>query len=337
MNDSLFGLVTEIEAPIGSTTDSRIHYSVREVPGSARYFVGMDARSNAALLVRTGTGGRSRAAPIRLARVDVRFDIPCHIEGQDVPLERRRFTVIRCLDSDRDTVEYFLSVCGAIVRMLGETPTSSQIRLAVHRLVAIFQKTHTPSATTINGLFGELYLISRSRSPRRLLTAWRSDPAARFDFVDGDARFEVKTTSRRIRSHVFSYEQCNPPKGTVAVVASMRIERVARGVTLKRIVEEIGDRVGSETDLLLKLHEVVAATLGEGLGGAMGTCFDEALTRTSLRYYDLAALPAIRGPLPAGVSNVLFRVDLAGLAEIALRAMPRARAFWRVLPPPGND
>jgi len=336
MTNSLVGLLADIELPTGPTNDPRIHYSVREVPGSAEYFVGLDARSNAALLVPTGTAGRSRVAPIRLARVDVRFDIPCNIEGRDMPLERRRFTVIRCLASEPDTVEYFLSVCDAIVRMLGEAPTASQIRMAVHRLVSIFQKTHTPSATTINGLFGELYLISRSRNPRRLVTAWRNDPAARFDFVDGDVRFEVKTTSRRTRSHVFTYEQCNPPAGTVAVAASMRIERVARGVTLKGIVEEIRDRVGAETDLLLKLHEVVAATLGEGLGAAMATCFDEALTLASLRYYDLAALPAIRGPLPAGVSNVLFRVDLAGLAEVALRTMPRAQTFWRALPSPGN-
>lgn len=337
MTASLVELFTEIGPPSGPTNDVHRLYSVREVPGVANYFVGIDVQSRAVLLVATDGGRRDRPAPIRLARLDVRFDIPCHITQNATTIERRRFTVIRCLDTDADTVEYFLSVCDAIVHTLGDCPTQTQIRAAVHRLVSIFQRTHTPSRATVNGLFGELYVISRSRSARQLLAAWRDDPAARFDFVEDEARLEVKTTSRRVRSHVFSYEQCNPPPGTVAVIASMHVERVSRGLTLKAVVEKVGERVGQRTDLALKLHEIVAATLGGGLSSALAVAFDEALIRTSLRYFDLTALPAIRGRLPEGVSNVLFRVDLSRSKDIALGSLTKGKTFWRVLPPPSTE
>lgn len=337
MSASLVELFREIEPPRRSTDNGNRLYSVREVPGLASYFVGVDVLSRAALLVATDVGRRNRPAPIRLARLDVRFDIPCHIKRKATAVERRRFTVMRCLDQDADTVEYFLSVCDAIVHMLGDCPTPTQIRSAVHRLVSIFQRTHTPSRAAVNGLFGELYVISRSRSPRRLLAAWRDDTAARFDFVENEARLEVKTTTRRIRSHVFSYEQCNPPVGTVAVIASMQVERVSRGLTLKSVVEEVGERVGRRTDLALKLHEIVAATLGGRLSSAMAVAFDEALIRGSLRYYDLSVLPAIRGRLPNGVSSVLFRVDLSSVKDIALGSLTKGQTFWRELPPSSTE
>lgn len=337
MTASLVELFTEIGPPSRPTDDVHKLYSVREVPGLASYFVGIDAQSRAALLVATDVGKRDRPAPIRLARLDVRFDIPCHITRKATTIERRQFTVIRCLDKDADTVEYFLSVCDAIVHTLGDSPAQTQIRSAVHRLVSIFQRAHTPSHATVNGLFGELYVIARSRSSRRLLAAWRDDPAARFDFVEDEARLEVKTTSRRVRSHVFSYEQCNPPSGTVAVIASMHVERVSRGLTLKAVVEQVGERVGWRTDLALKLHEVVAATLGGSLSSAMAVAFDEALIRTSLRYFDLTTLPAIRGRLPDGVSNVLFRVDLSNSKDIALGSLTKGQTLWRELLPPSTD
>jgi hypothetical protein len=62
------------------------------------------------------------------------------------------------------------------------------------------------------------------------MRAWRIDDRGRFDFSDGDVRLEVKTASSRIHAHSFSYEQCNPPAGTIAVVASLlaRISQMSR-------------------------------------------------------------------------------------------------------------
>ena len=113
---------------------------------------------------------------------------------------------------------------------------------AVHRLAAIFQKTQKPPARTVNGLFGELYLISRSTNPVRTLTAWRTDETARFDFVEGDVRLDVKATTGRMRAHSFSYEQCNSPPNTLSIVASMFVERVSRGITLRILIDDITSR-----------------------------------------------------------------------------------------------
>lgn len=138
-----------------------------------------------------------------------------------------------------------------------------------------------------------------------------------FDFVDGDIRIDVKATGGRTRIHTFSYEQCNPPNGTTAVVASLQVEKVAAGASLRSIIDKIEMRVSSHTDLVLKLHETVAATLGTNLDDGLLKRFDMRLADSSLHFYSLRDVPAIRGVLPPGVSDVHFRSDLSALTPLS--------------------
>ena len=309
MSVSLEALFETIVAPTGGDAEKPL-YAVLPVAGYKSYFVGKDRDSCACLLVTTVDRVQRQSPPIRLESLDVQFEIPCHLKKGCEPEQQGQFTVIRCRSFDRETVRYFLSVCDTILRVVGDGPTQRAVSSAVHRLAAIFQKTKNPPARTVNGLFGELYLISLSANPVRTLTAWRVDETARFDFVDGDVRLDVKATGGRTRTHFFSYEQCNPPAGTMAVVASMFVERVSRGITLQSLIDDIVAKVSSHFDLMFKLHEVIAGTLGTSLNEAMAVAFDGQLAESSLRFFNLASVPAIRTPLPEGVSDVHFNSDL---------------------------
>lgn len=179
-----------------------------------------------------------------------------------------------------------------------------------------------------------MYLIWRSGNPIRALTAWRIDEAARFDFSDGDVRLDVKATNGRLRTHVFSYEQCNPPSGTIAIVASLFIEHTPGGSTLGSLIGQIKTRIAGHADLVFKLHEVVAATLGKSLNDALALTFDTKLADSSLRFFSLHDVPAIHGPLPAGVSDVHFRSDLSSLPALSVQSLvDQDPIFWDLLPP----
>jgi hypothetical protein len=187
---------------------------------------------------------------------------------------------------------------------LGNAPSRSSIAAAVRRIASIFQSIKIPPVRSLNGLFGELFMISRSRSPTRAVAAWRIDEASRYDFASGDVRIDVKSSATRARKHTFSYDQCNPPPGTQAVVLSMLVERIPSGLSLDRLIASIEERVAGDEDLVLKLHEVVASTLGTSLSESMQVTFDPRLAATSLEFFDLREIPAVRGPLPPSVSDV---------------------------------
>ncbi len=308
-------------------------YAVLPVPGQGSYFIGKDGDGHACLLVATTDRLGGLQPPIRLESLDVQFELHCHLRKDREPEREGTFTVIRCRSPDRETIRYFLSVCETILRIGGDQPTAREIAGAINRLAAIFQKMQRPPARPVNGLFGELYLLWRSANPVRAVAAWRSDDTARFDFSDGDIRLDVKTASGGLRVHTFSYEQCNPPPGTIAVVASLFAERASGGIALRSIIDEIAARIAAHADLVFKFHEVISATLGASLGEALSTRFDIKLADSSLRFFHLADVPAIRGSIPVGVSDVHFRSDLTAVAATAAQALIDSDpVFWDLLP-----
>jgi len=327
--ESIFDLLV---APFDEAPERPV-YAALPIPGYRSYLMGKDCDGHACLLIATAGAEGRLTPPIRLEKLDVQFALKCHLKRGTEAEQAGIFTAVRCRTLDRETVRYFLSVCDAIIGMMGDGPALRDVSTAVHRVAAIFQKIQNLPARTLNGLFGELYVICQSASPATALAAWRVDETARFDFSLGNLRLDVKTASGRVRAHGFSYEQCNPPPGTVAVVASMFVERVSIGLTLRVLLEQIEESASTFPDLIMKLHEVVAATLGTSLGEALGIAIDPKLAESSLRFYSLAEIPGIRSPLPIGVSDVHFRSDISACAALSPQALlDRDLSFEEFLP-----
>jgi hypothetical protein len=308
-------------------------YSVIPISGLRSYLVGKDQAALACVLIATADDTTTVQAPIRLETIDVQFDLRCQLrKGADAPSEGV-FTVIRCRSADRETIRYFLSVCRTVIKLLGDRPTRRAVASAVNRLVDIFRRAQALASRSVSGLFGELYVISRSKNLARSVAAWRMAESARFDFVSNDARLEVKAATGRKRIHSFSYEQCNPPAGTVAVIASLLVERIAGGMSLRSLVEQIERELAGNADLVLKLREVVASTMGGSLHEALTSSFDMRLAETSLRFFRCCDIPAIRGQLPPGVSDVHFTADLSGLDVTSLQHLIQQSADLEELLP----
>ena len=298
-------------------------YAVRRVPGYSSYYVGRDQEGRACVLIEDVKTEKPGLVPIRLTSVDVQFSIRCRISVPDEAKKEGCFTVVRCRSTEAGTIRYFLSVCEVIMRMLGNGPREQDVAEAVYKLASILQKTRRPPVRTVSGLFGELYVIARSNNPTASAAAWRTRNTSRFDFVVGEVRMDVKTASGRVRAHVMSYEQCNGPADSFAVVASMFLERVAQGTSLESLVTNVAERLASNPDLVLKLYDVIADTLGRHVQEGMRECFDASLADSSLRFFNLAEVPAIRTPLPGGVSDVHFRADFSSTDPLDIEVLAR--------------
>ncbi len=290
-------------------------YSVREVEGAASYLIGKDGASRPALLVRTASSGRSFPA-IKLQAFEAYFSVLCTLQDQDSTPTSARIAVIVCPAQDEETVRFFLSVCGSLIGLVGPQPDPDNLWRAANRIASLFQKLLRPPTRSVNGLFGELFTIWRSTDPIAMAEMWRADPQSRFDFSGGPLRLDVKTTTGRLRSHILSFEQANPPAGTVAVIASLFVERVGSGLSLRELLNELEAMLAVSPDLLIKLQEQTAATLGSSLQPSLVVQFDIALSRDSFRLFRASEIPSIRGELPVGVSAVHFTSDFSGVEPV---------------------
>lgn len=337
MQPSLNDLFMAVSPPRVENPDKPL-YAIKPILDYGSYFVGKNSKSCACLLVATNDKSRRRPPPIRLETLDAQFNLRCHLKKEGGPEREGTFTVIRCRSLDSQTIHYFLSICETIIQIVGDNPSQRAVASAVHNLSSILQKIKYPPTKPVTGLFAELFIILRSSNPIRTLKAWRRDEAARFDFADGEIRIDVKASSTKVRSHIFSYEQCNPPRGTIAIVASLFAERTSGGLSLATIIQEIESEVSDQPNLVFKLHEVVASTLGSSIAEAMEVAFDIKLADSTLQFYNLREIPAIREQLPRGVSDVHFRSDLSSTSSISVELLiDQNPLFYDLLPPAGEQ
>lgn len=329
---TLFTMFEGVTVPLSENSETPI-FAVRCAPGHDGYFVGRDVIGQACLLVETQDEPGRKPPPIQLESLDAQFELECQVSNADSTTRLGLFTVIRCRSPETETIRYFLSVCSVIMRHLGSEPSRANLAAAVRRIASIFQSIKKPPVRSLIGLFGELFVISRSRSPMRTVSAWRVDETSRFDFSVGDIRIDVKSSAGRARKHIFAYDQCNPPRNTHAVVASLMVERVPRGVSIDDLVGSIEARLAGDPELVLKLHDIVASTLGAELTTSLRVKFDNRLAESSLQFFDLRTIPAVRDPIQPRVSDVRFAVDLSGLPPLSFQELTdQDPYFWDFLP-----
>jgi hypothetical protein len=69
---------------------------------------------------------------------------------------------------------------------------------------------------------------------------------------------------------------------------------------------------------------VVADTLGNTLPAAMSWRFDLSLAQSSLLFFEAAGIPAVRPPLPSGISAMRFVSDLSQALPASLNTLRKS-------------
>jgi hypothetical protein len=199
-------------------------------------------------------------------------------------------------------------------------------------MVELFQKLQRPARRSLTGLVGEACLILFAADANAAIAAWRVDPDERFDFVTENLRLDVKASSVRRRSHEITFEQANAPGGTCAIFASICVEPAGGGCSLSELVGMIEERSTGNSGAVSKLRTVIADTLGNTLPAAMSWRFDLPVAKSSLQLFEAAEIPALRPPLPSGISAIRFVSDFSAsqpssAAHLRMRLGPQASAL----------
>lgn len=326
---NLAGLLAAVVPPAAGGSTS---FAVSAIPGFPRHYVGRNSAGQPSLLLGSEPGPFH--APVRLALLEARFGTAHRIQPVAGEEREELLTVITCTSQDVQAQSYFVHVCETIVRIVGTAPTLTDAVGVVQNLIDLFRHLSRPASRSLNGLLGELMVIASSRDTPATVAAWRNSDYDRFDFSAGDVRLDVKAAADRARAHYLSAEQCQPPPGTAGLLASIFIESSGGGRSLRELSQIIEERLADRGELVMKVQQAVAETLGETLTAALDARFDEHLALSSLQFFDLKTVPAVRDNVPVEVSKIHFRSDISGVeplddAAIAVLA-PAALAF---LPP----
>ncbi|MFE7889711.1 PD-(D/E)XK motif protein [Streptomyces nigra] len=234
-----------------------------------------------------------------------------------------RFADIVCTRRDLDDV--FTALCADVLVALeadGRRPYRTTLAV-VNRWRQLFSG--GPRVLTEAqeiGLAGELLVLIRllEKDPGAV-RFWAGPEGGRHDFFDGLRAIEVKSTytaSERRTFEVHGLDQLEAPQGGRLVLAWQRFERTPQGRTVGDLVTEAAQLCDDETELWLRLAHI---------GYRPEMTDDEGALRVSPvegRWYDVdEGFPrltpgSLQCPVPDGVLDVHYTVDLAGVHSPAL-------------------
>lgn len=260
----------------------------------------------------------SNVRPPSVALHNLRIDhgARCHIRLSDGKWLDGNFSVVQCLSGNQTLQECFLDLMTALSEVLPQRPSAQDVAQNLENVAVLFQALERPPSRSIQGLWGELFLIVNSVEPSFVAECWHSEAAERYDFGVEFYRLEVKTSSDGCRKHYFSFEQVYPPTDLRVAIASIFTEKATPGVSLGQMWDKAREAVGSSLPLRLKIDEVCIQSLGDAWEDARSVAFDPNLAIQSLAFYDVRDIPRVLPNNPNGVSDIRFGSDLS-LAQTA--------------------
>lgn len=124
-----------------------------------------------------------------------------------------------------------------------------------------------PSEQEKIGLLGELYFISCFENRELLINGWHENIHDTFDFRLGRKLVEIKTTTKDVREHNFSYDQIIIPSSYTSIyfISILTAKVESRGakdtVSLASLYQDIRVSLGIDGPVA-KLNRIVEETLG---------------------------------------------------------------------------
>ena len=288
-----------------------VAFSAVRIPMAGDRHVAKDRQGCPVVLFGTLPHAQRLLLNYALENLRIEHDLQCRIVDPSSRETLGRFTIFRCLSSDRGVQDYFLRIMQILLETVPAEASSEDLSQAIERLIALFRAIRLPSTKSVQGLWAELFLAVHARDPNTMLRAWHSDAAETSDFSSGAERLEVKSSGDRTRRHYFALEQLHAPSGTVQVVASLFVEPAAGGATVAELWNRARAAAHGEPDLLLKIEQTCLSALGDAWQDAQFRAYDSQRAAESLAFFDAKDIPKVSAELPRGVTDVRFRSDLS--------------------------
>ena len=303
-------------------------FSAKTIKGYPNSKIGVNSFSYPVILIHSKNDGTFlKSKNIRLKYLELAHNMECKV----MELGKSKmdyFTVIKFKSDNENLQRYFLGVSETLIKSLSETPTQKEVLQHFQNFVEVFQSISDSPKKSLQGLWAELFLIAKSKTPETLLNFWHSNPEEKFDFNSDTEKLEVKSSSSLESIHTFSSEQLNPPHEKQVIIVSLFTKQNPKGQNLEELVEIIRKRINSD-ELEEKLFRLVAKVLGNTIEQSLKVKYDYELATNSLRFYNVKDISKIeKVHIPYNVSEVRYKSDLSEIDHISRNELKQYGKFY---------
>lgn len=261
---------------------------------------------------------------IELRSVSVRFSRDCIIEAVGGAGASGIYTVVRLNENDPDVLRMLLRLLEEAFREREKPYSNKDIAARILELADLFKQIED-SPRDIVGLWGELYVLSRSTELDIAAQCWCRHKKARYDYVTDSFALEAKTTLLPKRKHRFSLDQLRPNGDFRVYIASLAVVELNSGRTAADLMDELYGKIADDDLRALFLAQCLVKGGRDIYRNSLklGVFPD----RTSLIIFDASDIPVPEIAPASPIENVRFDVDLTGLAPVSPSEMDAVLAF----------
>ena len=251
---------------------------------------------------------------IELRNVRVQFNCVCRVTVGGA-VTQGQFAVVSCESDSPEMHELFIRSVLVVTDQLPFEASTVDLQRHLRSLLDLFRALGRPATREITGLWGELFVIAKSKSVPLALSVWRTDNFDRFDFSSLNSCLEVKTTVGERREHVFALEQLSPPLGGRGYVVSLLLQELSGGVGVIDLARDIEGALSGEIGMRKKLWQNIVGALGGDFSERLDRRFDLSYAERNLRIFDMRDVPTLPVISDPRVTSVQFRSDLSTVSS----------------------
>jgi hypothetical protein len=272
-------------------------------------YIARDKEGNVMCLIRIDSEDGINLPSIRTEYLLIEPNLECVISNSG--RKKREWVFSVSIHSvDMHLVELFIRVFGALIARLPSRRTRVKVQGELSQLIELFRSLEKPARKSINGLWGELFIMATAPDTEYMVNHWHSSPYDKFDFVAGGDALEVKTTFADARVHHFSIEQLHPSQPLEKIyIASVITEESRGGMSIVDLSDSIREKLVRQ-ESHLKFENIFYRALGSSWKNSNEIRFDYDRAVRTLKFYDADEVPKLGKELPAGVSGVSFKSSL---------------------------
>lgn len=305
-------------------------YTAAPIARKAGAYLAADRQGRPCLFLRAIE--RSADPPLRTAQVSLHVDQEYDLVSVGAQPMRERFHALCCEATDTAGIDTFLVLLDAFlsrsqVDELGAEALGSFFRSLV-RLFAVAPARDLGGER--QGLWGELFVMSRMRGYDFWAPFWHTDPTRRFDFSSEGRRVEVKSTVGGPRIHHFSHRQVYALPEEEIMIASLILREEDAGLSLRRLIDHCRAML-RQSPHYLKLEKAVRKAAMED-ESETGPSFDPIEAERQLVWFCSTDAPHFRVPEPPGVFDTHYRVDLSLAPPVSLQDIEGWLDNWSPAP-----
>ena len=245
-------------------------------------------------------------APYKGMNIRLRFDINCKIHEEN---ERENYTILSCISNDDQTIKIFLDICETTISQLGKEPTSKEIKEKTQIIIDLFKELPNKRSSII-GLWGELFLITSSRSISKCLEAWHQHSEDKYDFYNDNEALEVKCTTKTDRKHQFKHDQLISNLTDHYVSSIMARENFTKGLSVVDLYNKIKEKNLSNhlsNKLKIAYYKIVGKIPEEELNDYR---YDFDFAKKNLLYFKVSELSTLVNN-DQSISDIKYTIDLS--------------------------